>query len=109
MIALLNRTVYNGDTLNRFGIKAVEFPIHHYYTVGIRGSEEIADVIREYNVVRVTIVNSIIMVSGNTQDWVWLVRLMRQSETRTHIILADNIVAALPDVFNSSSALVRTR
>lgn len=109
MIALLNRTVYSGDNLNRFGIRAVEFPMHHYYTVGIRGNLEIADVIREYNVVRVTIVNGIIMASGNTQDWVWLVRLMRQSGDRANIVLADNIVAALPDVFNqpSSSALMK--
>lgn len=109
MIVLLNRTVYNGDNLSRLGVRATEFMLHQYYTIGIRGNLEIADCIREYNIVKVTVVNNIIMASGNTQDWVWLVRVMKQSEDQASIVLADNIVAALPDVFNSSSALVKIK
>lgn len=110
MISLLNRTIYTAEALNRFRLKAADFPQHQYYTVGIQGPLEIADSIREYNTVRVTVVNGIVMVSGNTQDWIWLVRQMRQSEEHRDIVLADNIVAALPDVFNSNtSALMKAR
>lgn len=111
MIVLLNKTVYNGDALSRLRVKAADFPMHQYYTVGISGNLEIADRIREYNIVHCTIVNGLIICSGNTQDWIFLCQLMKYTDDLADNAIADNIVAALPDVFINvpSSALVRRK
>jgi hypothetical protein len=112
VIALLNKTVYNGDALSRFRVKAADFPIHQYYTIGISGVNlDCADIIREYNIVHTTVVNGLIICSGNTQDWIFLCQLMKQSDELADVAIADNIVAALPDVFINvpSSALVKRK
>jgi hypothetical protein len=104
----LNKTVYSGEALSRLHVKAAEFPQHQYYTLAIRGAVEIADRIREYNVLRVNVVNNLIIASGNCQDWEFIVMMMKRSGDQGDIAIADNIRAALPDVFNSgSSALVK--
>lgn len=112
VIHLLNKTTYNGDTLSRLRIKAADFPQHQYYTIGIAGvALEVADHIREYNIVHCTVVNGLIICSGNTQDWMFLAQLMKASDEVADNAIADNIVAALPDVFihAPSSALVKRR
>jgi hypothetical protein len=107
VIYLLNRSVYNGDALSRLNIRTADFPMHQYYTVGIRAPLEVADVIRECNIVKVTVVNDIIMVSGNTREWEWLVIFLRTGRGRAEEVLADNIQAALPDVFRNTSLMKR--
>jgi hypothetical protein len=53
-------------------------------------------------------VNNLIIASGNCQDWEFIVMMMKRSGDQGDIAIADNIRAALPDVFNSgSSALVK--
>lgn len=99
MIYLLNSSVYNGDTLTRLGFRAGDFPMHEYFTVGMRAPVEIADLIREYNIVNVTVVNNIIMVSGTADQWRWLDQQLRFSVDDRAVVLADNIKAALPKVF----------
>jgi len=103
MIFLLNKSVYNGDALARLKAQPGDSLMHQYYTVGMRLPLEVADVIREYNIVKCTVLNSIIYASGNAQDWIWLVRLFRDSKNQGQEYLADNIEAALPDVFRNTT------
>jgi hypothetical protein len=109
LIYLLNTSIYNGDALTRLKLRAGEFPMHEYYTVGMRAPVEAADIIREYNIVNVTVVNDIIMASGTADEWRWLDQLLRTNTDDRGVILADNIKAALPKVFLNANtkALVR--
>lgn len=107
MIYLLNRSVFNGDALSRLGFRAAQFPMHEYYTVGMKIGLDVTDIIREYNIVRVTVVNNITMASGTSQDWIWLVRLLRETNSQLELVLADNIASVLPDVFRNTSLVKR--
>lgn len=101
MIYLISKTIYNGDALARLKLQPGH-PIHEYFTIGMRASVDVADIIREYNITRVTVLGNIIVVSANAQEWRWFVRELKESEDSIAVALAENIVAALPDVFRDN-------
>jgi hypothetical protein len=103
LIYLLNSTIYNGDALTRLKLRAGDFPMHEYFTLGMRAPVDVADIIREYNIVRVTVTNDIIMASGTADDWRWLDQHLRHDPDDRAVVLADNIKAALPKVFKQTA------
>ena len=77
--------------------------MHDSHTIGMRGPVEIADIIRKYNVVKVSEFNGIITASGTGSEWRHLINEMRADNNREEgtQVLIDNIVATLPVVWVS--------
>ncbi len=99
MIKLLGLSRINGDALTQLGIDKFDDPYHTYYTIGIRA--DVSEVIQDYNVACVTVHGDVVVISGNTETWRWLIHKLRASGEKKQSILADAIDAYLPHVFRA--------
>ena len=102
----VTRTVLNGDALKQLGITEEDIEPHIQHTIAFNGNAKVynilSEIILETSLVRMTVADTAMILSGSRYEWRWLRdRLLAEGTLAAQI--AQHLEAALPQVFTNNS------